>query len=35
VRVIEGVTPVLPKTEGAAEVRIPEPPPVTPLTTFQ
>jgi hypothetical protein len=30
VRVIGGVTPVLPKTEGPAEVRIPEPPPVPP-----
>jgi hypothetical protein len=35
VRVIEGVTPVLPKAEGTTEVRVPEPPPVTPPTTIQ
>jgi hypothetical protein len=35
VRVIEGVTPVLPKTEGSSDVRIPEPPPVTPPVTIQ
>jgi hypothetical protein len=35
VRVIEGVTPVLPKAESTTEVRVPEPPPVTPPTTIQ
>lgn len=35
VRVIEGVTPVLPKTEGSGDVRVPEPPPVTPPVTIQ